>query len=473
MSGFGVSFNSAANALSAIQRALDAVQNNIVNASTPGYAAERVNFSAQAFDPAQGLSGGVDVSLASSRNQYLEQSVRTETSVLGSLQQKSPLLSTLQSAFSASGDSGVPGALSSFASSFGALSASPNDASARANALQAASTVALAFNQTAAQISQVSSDATQQASSTATQINALTTHIASLNAQIQQGAQSDAGVAADLNNSLETLSGLANVSVTNNSDGSASVLLDGQTPLVLGAKAFVLAVQTKPQDVNAPYPNGDAGIRLVDQNGTDVTSQATQGQLGALLQIRNQTVPFYLGSQTQPGELNNLAQSFASRVNTIVTTAQTAAGATVSPIFTYNQTDATQTASSLTIGTITPDQIVTSDSTASNGVANELANIANPTNQADLMSNGMSFTAYYGQLAGQAGADASQATTDLQTQQTLTTQAQNQRTQASGVSLNDQAAQLLNLQQAYQATARIVSILTTLSQTTVNLIPQA
>ena len=90
MSGFSVSFNSAANAMSAIQQALDAVQNNIVNASTPGYAAEQVNFSAQSFDPTQGLTGGVDVSLSSSRDQYLEQSVRTETSALGLLQQKSP-----------------------------------------------------------------------------------------------------------------------------------------------------------------------------------------------------------------------------------------------------------------------------------------------------------------------------------------------------------------------------------------------
>ncbi len=468
-----MAFNSAASALSAIQRALDAVQNNIVNASTPGYAAERVNFSAKPFDPTQGLAGGVDESLASTRDQFLEQSVRTATSTLGLLQQKSPLLSTLQRAFSASGDSGVPGALASFAGSFAALSASPNDASARANVLQAASTLAQAFNQTADQIAQVSSDSAQQASATASQINALATHIASLNSRIQQGAQNDAGVSADLNNTLETLSGLANVSVTNNSDGTVSVLLDGQTPLALGAKAFALSVQTTTKDPNAAYPDGDGGIRLLDQNGTDVTAQATQGQLGALLQIRNQTIPSYLGSQTQPGELNSLAKSLASRVNTILTTAQSAAGATLAPLFVYKQTDDTRAASSLTLDDITPDQIVTNDGSSSNGVANELANLTNPTNPTDLMTNGMSFTAFYAQLAGQAGSDASQAATDLQTQQDLTTQAQNQRMQASGVSLNDQAAQLLNLQQAYQATARIITILSSLSQTTVNLIPQA
>src|SRR5450755_1981382 len=131
MPGFNVSFNSAASALSSIQQALDAVQNNIVNSSTPGYAAERVNFSAQAFDVQHGLVGGISVSLSSTRDQYLEHAVRTETSALGLLEQSSPLLSSLQNGFSASGDSGVPGALTGFANSFAALSTTPNDVSAR------------------------------------------------------------------------------------------------------------------------------------------------------------------------------------------------------------------------------------------------------------------------------------------------------------------------------------------------------
>jgi flagellar hook-associated protein 1 FlgK len=455
MPGLNVAFSSAASAMSAIQRAINAVQNNVVNANTPGYAAENVSFSAQAFDPAQGLLGGVDVSLSSSRDQYLEQSVRSETSALGLQEQLSPMLASLQSAFSASGDSGVPGALSRFASSFSALSESPTDPSARSNAIQAASTVAQAFNQTATQISQVESNAAQQVISTVAQINTLTTHIASLNAEIQKGAQNDAGVAADLNTSLDSLSQLVNVSVTNNSDGSASVLLDGQTPLVLGSTAFALVAKQNPA--------AGGGIIVTDQNN-EISAQATQGHLGAALQIVNQTVPYYLGNSTQPGVLNSLAESFANQVNRIVNEAQSNAGATIAPLF--NVTNGTTAAATLAVGVITPDQIVTNYQGSSNGVATALANI---TTQAGLIEN-QSFTGYYGMVAGRAGTDASQAATDLTTRQDLTTQAQNQRTQASGVSLDAQAAQLLSLQQAYQATAKIVTILETLSQTVVNLI---
>jgi flagellar hook-associated protein 1 FlgK len=482
MPGFNVSFSSAADALSAIQRALDSVQNNILNASTPGYAAERVRFSARSFDVQHGLTGGVDVSLSSTRDQYLEQSVRSESSALGLLEQNDPLLSSIQSAFSASGDSGVPGALSTFAASFSALATSPNDASARAGVLQAAAAVAQAFNRTATQISQISTDVTQQAYGTVAQINALASHIAALNTKIQSGAQNDAGVAADLNNSLETLSGLVNISVSHASDGSVAVLLDGQTPLAIGQKPYALTIQNQPADPAATYPNSVPGIQLVDQEGTDVTAQASQGKLGALLETRNQTIPGYLGDRTTPGSLNRLATAFAQRVNQILTTGQVSAGPPPvqgAPLFIYTS-DTTSAATlsvnpSITaaqIATIDPGPPATTNPASSNGVATELGNLTNPANSADLI-DGASYTSFYGLLAGQAGAASAQTSTDLKTQQDMTAQAQNQRSQASGVSLNDQAAQLLALQQAYQATAKIITILQSLSQTTVNLIPQA
>jgi len=54
----------------------------------------------------------------------------------------------------------------------------------------------------------------------------------------------------------------------------------------------------------------------------------------------------------------------------------------------------------------------------------------------------------------------------------VTTQAQNQLSQASGVSLNDQAAQLMTLQQAYQATAKIITVLQAISQAALDIIPE-
>jgi flagellar hook-associated protein 1 FlgK len=462
MGGFNVSFGLAASAMDAFQQGLDAVQNNIVNSSTPGYAAEQVNFSAQSFDVQQGLAGGVDVSLSSTRDLYLEQEVRTENSALGSLQQQDPLLSSLQSVFSASGDSGVPGALSGLTSAFSTLSTSPGDSSAQSNVLQAAATLAQAFNQTATQISDISSEAVQQANSTVAQINSLTTGIAALNAQIQGGAQNDAGVQASLSSSLQTLSGLANISVNYASDGSVSVLLDGQTPLVTGQTANALSIS---------QPNSSGNLQLLDQQGNDVTAQASQGQLGGLLQVQNQTIPQYLG------QLNQLAQTFADRVNTILTNGQVSVGPPPvqgTTLFTY--TSASTAAATLAVNpAITASQIATIDPgppASSNGVALELSNLTDPTNSADMI-DGQSYTSFYGQIAAAAGTASSQNSANLTTQQDVVTQAQNQLSNASGVSLNDQAAQLETLQNAYQATAKVFTVLQTISQAAIDLIPEA
>jgi flagellar hook-associated protein 1 FlgK len=237
--------------------------------------------------------------------------------------------------------------------------------------------------------------------------------------------------------------------------------------------------------LNLPPADPSAGLQLFIQNNgannavtnTDITAQASQGKLGALLQIVNQTVPQYLGDKTQIGELNRLASSFANRVNAILTAGQVSSGPPVvqgSPLFKYT-TETTAAASLRVDPSMTADRIATIDPGppgSANGVATELANITDPVNTADLI-DGQTFTSFYGELAGTAGAAAAQNSTDLSTQQDVTTQAENLRSQASGVSLNDQAAQLLTLQQAYQATAKIITVLEAISQTAVGIIPQA
>src|SRR6476660_9415582 len=84
-------------AIKAYDRALDVIQNNVSNASTPGYAAARLNLMAQAFDPASGRTGGVKTgALESSRDDYVEQSVWAQQNSVGQFTQKSASLAALE-----------------------------------------------------------------------------------------------------------------------------------------------------------------------------------------------------------------------------------------------------------------------------------------------------------------------------------------------------------------------------------------
>ena len=97
---------------------------------------------------------------------------------------------------------------------------------------------------------------------------------------------------------------------------SWTVLLDGQTPLLVGSQQYQISNGLQQPAVRSPTnPNGppQAVIRAAD--GTDITSNITTGQLGALLNFRNTVLASYMGSGTQQGELNIMAQQFADRVN--------------------------------------------------------------------------------------------------------------------------------------------------------------
>jgi flagellar hook-associated protein 1 FlgK len=72
-------------------------------------------------------------------------------------------------------------------------------------------------------------------------------------------------------------------------------------------------------------------------------------------------------------------------------------------------------------------------------------------------------------LSGEVGRDVAQAQQDQTQYQDLLTQAQQTRSQQTGVSLDAEAAKLLQVQQAYQAVGKLVNVLSDL--TLINLIP--
>ena len=83
--GILTSILNSANALKVYDQEFATIQNNIANANTPGFADQNVTLSADSFNPSEGLDGGVTAGpLASSRSQYLEQSVRAQTTKFAS-----------------------------------------------------------------------------------------------------------------------------------------------------------------------------------------------------------------------------------------------------------------------------------------------------------------------------------------------------------------------------------------------------
>jgi flagellar hook-associated protein 1 len=476
--GLFSALNSSAGALDAYQRELDAIQGNVANASTPGYARESLPLEALASDSNGTLPGGVTTGeMQTARDQFAEQNVRQQFSSLGTLEQSSQSLSNLELNFNVSSDSGVPGALNQLLQNFSAWSVTPNDGSAQQSVIDSAQQVAESFQQAAANLAKASSDTGQQIQQTVTQINSLTSQLQADNQQVIQGGGSNPGLDAQINSTLEQLSEYADISAATQANGTVTVLLGGQTPLVIGTNQYNLSVSfTTPPGAPATVAGGAAPARIIDGQGNDVTSQVSQGQLAGELNIYNNVLPSLGGNAYQQGDLNLMAQSVADRINQILTSGNISDGPPPVPgvpLFTYTAGSPTSVARTLAVSNaITPAQlaaIAPGPPYVSNGTALQLAGLASPQSPADEI-NGLSYAQFYGNMAAGIGTQSQTAQSQLTVQQQTLAQARNLRSQSSGVDLNTEAAQLVEFQSAYDANSKMVTVLDQLTQATINMI---
>jgi len=453
MSSLATSLINSANALQVYSEALAIVQNNVTNANTPGYASQSATLVAQPFDLTTGAPGGVGLGpTQSSRNQYVEQSVRTEQTAYSYDQQQVSDLSTAQDYFSLSTTSGIAPDISALFSSFSQLSVTPNDTVARQTVLNDAATVAQDFNNAADGLTSQANTLQQDTSATITAINQLAGTIAQINSQhsVDTSGGVDAGVDAQLTSSLEQLSQYVNFSVLQQPNGEVSVYVGGQTPLVMGQQSY--AIQG---DFSTPQ------TAILSSSGSDITDQLTGGQLGAELNDNNNVIPSYVSG------LNSLAQTLADQVNTALNNGIDENGAAPSTnLFSYDAT--TGAAITLSVNPLTPDQIAaaTPGSPGGNGNALALAALANAP-----VVSGYTFAQAYGNLGGQVGSDLSAAQNNSTNDQSLLSQAQALRQQVSGVSLDGQAENLMLFERSYDAISKMLGVLNTLSLDVVNLLP--
>lgn len=465
MSSLFAALNTVASSMDVLQQAMGVVQNNVANASTPGYATQSLNIEARLFDPGSNLWGGVaSAGLNDSRNASAEEAVWNQNELLGTATQSATSLSALQSIFNVTGTSGIPGALSTLSAALSAWSSNPNDGPSRQQVLNAAQGLAQAFNTTSSTVGQLSTQTDQELQSTVTQINALSSQIAQINTGIRQGDQNDPGLQAQLYNDLEQLSNLTSISAQTESDGTVTVTMAGQIPLVAGTTTTNLGVQFLPSS-DATNPDAPPDAHIITSTGQDVTSTVSNGQIAALLHFRNVTLPSLTGDGEQQGSLNQLAQSIADQVNTLLTSGQTSSGAAGVPLFTYSSGSPTSVATTLALNpAITGSQLAAVDPgppAVANGVADQLTQLF--STQISGLGN-MTFTDFYSSLAAAIGNQESNASATQQTQSQLLSQAQSARSQLEGVSLNDQAALLLQFQQSYEAASQMISVINKTTQ---------
>jgi flagellar hook-associated protein 1 FlgK len=447
-------------ALMANQEALNVTSNNVANQNTAGYTRQVVNFQAvDAVTLSGGTSGsGVTATAASQRDRVLEQRVQQQTQTESQSAALESGLQQIQNIFSlssttSSASSTVLGtAIDSFFSSLSSLASNPSNTATRQNVLSAANTLAAAFNSASNQLSQVSTSLNQQVAGDVGQVNSLTKTIASLNAQIASiSPNADAGSLEDQRQQaiaqLSQLVGLDQISTENN---GITLTTSGGAVLVSGSQSFGLS---------ASQVGGVTHI-LADAGGQDVTSNLTGGDLGGVLQARDQRLPSYQSA------LDSLAFAVGTQVNQQNALGVDGNGNPGAALFSLPAAS-TNAAALIQIATADPNAIAaaaTGQGSAGNTNASALANLSS----ANIVS-GQTVSGFFASFLGQIGSDTAAATTDHSAQQATLTQLTTQRDSLSAVSLDQEASNLTQYQRAYQAAAQVFNIGNSIMASALNL----
>jgi flagellar hook-associated protein 1 FlgK len=447
-------------ALIADQEALNVTSNNVANQNTAGYTREIVSF--QSVD-AVTLSGssfgsGVTASATSQRDRVLEQQVQQQTQIRAQSGALESALQQIQNIFglsstTSSASSTVLGtATNSFFSALSALAGNPSDTATRQNVLSAATALAGAFNSAANQFAQVSSSLNQQVVSDVGQVNSLTTTIATLNAQITSlSPNADAGALEDQRQlaiaQLSQLVGLNQISTENN--GITLTTSGGAVLVSLGRSFAVSTTQV-----------GGATHILAGVGGQDVTSNITGGDLGGVLQARDEQLPSYQSA------LDSLAFGIGTEVNQQNELGVDGNGNPGAALFSLPPSSS-GAATLIQVATTDPNAIAaaaTGEGSAGNANATALADLSS----ADIVG-GQTASGFLASFLGQVGSDTSAATTNNGAQQATLTQLTTQRDSLSGVSLDEEASNLTQYQRAYQSAAQVFNIANSIMASALNL----
>ena len=443
----------ATGALGAEQGALDATTNNVANVNTPGYS--RLQPVLVESNPIEvgSVTYGTGVSLEklqSLRDPILQMRIQEETQQQGQLNASLTALQQTQTQFTtSSGDIGTE--ISNFFSSLNQISTDPTNLALRQGALTAAGNMATAFNNVANNLGQQRLSLDSNVSQDVSQINVLTGQIATLNSQIGelQGVNQDASALVDQRDVLiGNLSNLVDVSSIQSNNGLTLTTSNG-TALVVGGQSFALSTQT-----NA------SGVQDIYSEGTDITDDLTSGDLAGLLQTRDQTIPGLLSN------LDTLAAGLSNALNTANQQGFDLNGNAGGNLFVPPPASGQGAAASMAVAITDPALIAaSSDGTAgSNGNITVLAAVQNQP-----MAGSQSPTDYYSNIVYTVGNDVSNDTAELTASQSILSQLQDQNNSISGVSLDEEAANTVQFQNAYDAAANIVTTINDMLYTVINM----
>jgi flagellar hook-associated protein 1 FlgK len=433
------------------QAALQTTSDNISNINTPGYSRRRPVMVEE--DPSwQGsllVGNGVRMqAIESLRDRVLELRLHEETQEKGNLQGFLGPMKQVEVAFG-SVENGIGSDLDSFFNAITRLSTDATSIPLRQNVLTAAGNLASSLSNSAKTLVALQQDIDRGITQRIADINQLSSQIASLNSEVAR-SQSIGGDASEFEDqrteSIRNLSELIGLTMVEGDDGTTITTATGD-PLVVGNKSFSLDFQA-----------GADGKQHVYAGGTDITADISGGELGGLIRARDEDIEQLIGS------LNAMASSVATAINDANKQGFDLNGAAGGNIFA--DPGSTDAAANMKLELTDPAKLAASGD-GSQGDNSNLAKIGSVRTSAVVA--GKTPLDFYSDVVAGIGNAVARAESDQSAGELILGQLEAQRASISGVSLDEEAANLIKYQRAFEAAARVISVVNDLTETVISL----
>lgn len=462
--------------LAAINAQLALVSHNVANASTPGYAAETA---AEQSRTGAGVGFGV---ISGPAQRQVDQALQTEvlrqnatTSGLGTTSAALQAIDTVQ---------GTPGQGQDIASllgkvqdAFSTLLNDPSNATQQMSVIAAAGTLSRAIGT----LSNAYTTQRQNAQDAiVADVGTLNTTLGSIGALSDKivGAKALGQSTADLENQrdaqISDLSQLVGVNVLQQANGDVLLTTTTGTTLPIHRPANPVTAGNAAAQPGASYPGG--GIPAVTIGGADVTGALTGGSIGANIALRDTTLPTYQAGLDEFAQ--NLAATFAGQGLSLFTDAAGVVPAsTGTPVQTgyvgfaaQIQVNPAVTANPAAVRDGLPSQntgAVAGFSGVINGILDNALGNAPLTgaHTTGLGPNGnlnapyaspATLAGFATALVGAEATDSATASTRLATEQAVQTTLRGKLSTETGVNMDTEMSNMIALQNAYGANAKIV-----------------
>jgi flagellar hook-associated protein 1 FlgK len=305
--GLDSSLSIASGGLANINAQFALLSQNVANAATPGYAVE---VSGQQSLTSDGIGLGVHTEPATLQiDQALQASLTQQNSTVSDLQTTRTSLQAIDSVLGTPGSGNDIGSLlGNLQNSFSTLLTDPSSQTQQTAVVASATSLAQGINTLNAAYSAQRQAAQNGLGSAVTTLNATLATIGQLSNQIialKPTSQSTADLENQRNEAVSSLSQLLNVNAIEQPNGDLSLFTPTGLSLPTRGGSSPFSIASASTAAGSYYPNG--GLPGVTLGGADVTSQIAGGQIGASLTLRDTTLP------TGQSELDEFSQGLSSR----------------------------------------------------------------------------------------------------------------------------------------------------------------